>query len=991
MASAYSITTYRDPEKVNLDSTFKAQAYKQQNYDQYTTQMQQLINQYAGTDLLRDVDKQYFGERLNTLVSYINESGSRDWSRKSVANELQNYVSNAIDDNVVAAIGSTRAYRDQMTKINTIKEKNPELWSVQNEEFATQDLNRYLKSGKVGDSYKAREYINYKDVQKHILDNAKTLKEFGVEYHHDPIGGNAYFTRIGKSERIAPEVAKQYVDMMLTPEMRTQLAVDGWYTYKDVKEEDIKSKYYSKIDANLEYSDKRLGELKLAQLSATTEKKAAIQQEIDQILSHKSEYTDRRNNNKISTGAMITDMYTNDFYDKNTSFLSYDRLIDTYVDDSGFKIADFTHRVNTDNAKAAMEANKFNYQIQRDSIGDMKDVAKMDLEYKKIGYKPDGNGSYILDPDSPLNPMSAANLPLTDVAKELGEEEVPDGFIIADSEHSENAKVINSTVSKEIDKILADPKNSKLAQELGVSKANTSKGYAWLAVNSPEKAKVLYNLLSDESKFAVDKARSSTQALRAIDPHLNKVRENAKTYISGIEASSQNDKKMFDVANNNLVINEKGDVVSGSILNGNRKDNFAETTKFIGFYNSMLASGGLNKEEEAKYKRLILNEIRNTKDNKGNRISPEKAADIYNKMLYREKANTVGSTVMAAFHGGFGSILKYPVKAAEWLANTVSDSNDFTFGTEYEKDVNNTVTDTYNSRGTDSRISNSIANKFRVNEDIGSIGDSDIKLATGVTASKLLEDNRNQLRAASEKLTNYTKSFNKAVNVSMGTKIGQAMLPYIQSVLPVGTNIEKDSNLQMVIDPKTGLASITASVKDGKEYSVQTFEGINMANLPPQVLQNIKTQEQNKIYTASNPHAVKYSDEVEVPTSSDEYSKKLELLPEMERYKAWQDFKNNPFATQEGILNHVKTVYGEEIVTKNAEALTKIISTPVEIQTEAFGDQWSLVGRQNGNIVYISPPMGEVYDRNLISQQSEKLASEIIQNKIKEVITNGRK
>jgi hypothetical protein len=164
-----------------------------------------------------------------------------------------------------------------------------------------------------------------------------------------------------------------------------------------------------------------------------------------------------------------------------------------------------------------------------------------------------------------------------------------------------------------------------------------------------------------------------------------------------------------------------------------------------------------------------------------------------------------------------------------------------------------------------------------------------------------------------------------------------------------------------------------------------------MANLPPQVLQNIKTQEQNKIYTASNPHAVKYSDEVEVPTSSDEYSKKLELLPEMERYKAWQDFKNNPFATQEGILNHVKTVYGEEIVTKNAEALTKIISTPVEIQTEAFGDQWSLVGRQNGNIVYISPPMGEVYDRNLISQQSEKLASEIIQNRIKEVITNGRK
>ena len=235
MASAYTnITTYRDPAQIDLSSTFKAQAYKQQNYDVNTALTQQLINQYAGTDLLRDIDKQYFGERLNTLVKYINESGTRDWSRKSVANEIQNYVSTALDKNVMNAIASTQSFRKQQAEIEDIKKNKPDLYSMQNEWFATQDYERYMKSGVVGDTYRAQSYVPYTDITKEILKNADFYKQFGAEVRYDPIGGNAFFTQLGKTETLSPEEAKKTimeglskVDLPDEEDMGEMLPMDG--------------------------------------------------------------------------------------------------------------------------------------------------------------------------------------------------------------------------------------------------------------------------------------------------------------------------------------------------------------------------------------------------------------------------------------------------------------------------------------------------------------------------------------------------------------------------------------------------------------------------------------------------------------------------------------------------------------------------------------------------------------------------------------------
>ena len=123
MSTWQSINTYRDSAPLSIANTLgKAATYMQRNYDTNVAQTQQLINQYIGTDLLRDVDKQYLGERLGNLVNYINQSGARDWSRRSVATEVQNYIGQALDENVMAAIGSTQTYLKQQAEI-TRKDK----------------------------------------------------------------------------------------------------------------------------------------------------------------------------------------------------------------------------------------------------------------------------------------------------------------------------------------------------------------------------------------------------------------------------------------------------------------------------------------------------------------------------------------------------------------------------------------------------------------------------------------------------------------------------------------------------------------------------------------------------------------------------------------------------------------------------------------------------------------------------------------------------
>ena len=112
----------------------------------------------------------------------------------------------------------------------------------------------------------------------------------------------------------------------------------------------------------------------------------------------------------------------------------------------------------------------------------------------------------------------------------------------------------------------------------------------------------------------------------------------------------------------------------------------------------------------------------------------------------------------------------------------------------------------------------------------------------------------------------------------------------------------------------------------------------------------------------------------------------IDYLPEQKRYEAYK----NPPVTQEDIYKNFKAVYGEEIINKYSEEIKNILSTPINISTEPINDKWSIVARQNNQLIYMSEPQDAVYNRNSLDALSEKLATDLIQQRIKAVI-NGSK
>ena len=999
MATAYSIDKYRDPEKIDLSSTFQAQAYKQQNYDINTTQTQQLINQYAGTDLLRDVDKQYFGERLNTLVGFINQSGTRDWSRKSISNELQNYVSTALDKNVMSAIASTHSFRKQQAEIEDFKKNKPDQYSMQNEWFATQDLQRYLKSTEIGDSYRAQSYVPYTDVKKTILDNADKLKDFGVEYYVEPIGGNAYFRQLGTFEKIDPEKAKQFLSTIMDAKTMNQLYIDGQYSYKDTDAATVKEKYIDKLESYNKVYDDRLTELKTLMAGATRDKKPQYEQAIVTLENSKNELNKSKTKN-ISKEAMADYLYRSDFENKWTGFLSYNRLKDYKIDDSGFKIQAHIDDVKMANRNYNLQVDKFKYDMMNDSANRAQQDAHFEAKMKVDGYQKneDGTYSFVGGPSSGIT--------ATDQVTTLEEEERPTPILEAQNQWQNSVTQIKDTVAKELEAAVKLPENKFYGDKL--QNANFEH-VAYLLVNRPDQYTGLYNLLSKDAKLIVDRAKSNKLRLNeGIDKNLNAIKTDmiavGKAAMS--PKTKDNTKQMFRSNSYGYTLDSNGNLVTGDVLQGDHK--FANVARVITQVNSLLKDENLSEDDKAGYNRLLINTMTE------NGMSNKQMKAVIDKMVFQKTYNGIldaagqlGANILLT--GPAGSINRKVLKGYQGIANAFESSGDkFTFADDAIKYADaaewsrNERGFKGNKRGIVGEIVDTVDgfSLLKRNENLNSLGGNNAFSDEDIDSSKLIDTNgksfkpsslierwNTQLSSSRESLMkSATLDINRAFNIDMGSKAGQAMRGNIMALLPVGSDLQKDSNLQVTIDKKTGMANITAAIKQDKEYVPTTFQA-KLTDLPPMLLNQIDFSERNEIYSASNPYAVNYSKTTEIPRTIDEWSEKLNSLPFSERTQA---FKNPP-KTQEDILRTLDSAYGKEIVDKNIANIEKIIDAPYKIQNIRENGQWTVeVSKPDNTPIYRQETGLEVYEPNLMEKASNKILTEAIETRLKELLHNGR-
>ena len=175
MASAYGHRReYRDwvnPYDVQMMS--QVATYKQQLHNANFEKIQGLIDRYQSMDLVKDVDKAYLYSRLKTLTDKANKMGTVNLASNSVTRDLQDTISQAVDDNVMTAYQMSQQYRNLVNTIDGYRKLGAKGgYAEQNAMEAMEPATAWANDGKVGSTFVSKgytPYVDYKAEQNKML------------------------------------------------------------------------------------------------------------------------------------------------------------------------------------------------------------------------------------------------------------------------------------------------------------------------------------------------------------------------------------------------------------------------------------------------------------------------------------------------------------------------------------------------------------------------------------------------------------------------------------------------------------------------------------------------------------------------------------------------------------------------------------------------------------------------------------------------------
>lgn len=939
MATYSSIDTYKNPEQLSIANTLgTAVSYLQKNYDQNVQQTQALIQQYVGTDLLRDVDKEYLGERLGTLVNYINQSGNRNWTKTSVAQDIGSYISSAIDENVIQAVGSTQAYRKQMAEIEAYKKAGKGEYAVQNQWAATRDLSRYLESKELGDRYNPGVYMPYRNVNEKILKNLDKIKEMGVEYVPYEGQSDGYFRTIGTREVLTPGQVQGALGAILDSTDMQQLQIDGLYSMKDLDDETIKQKYVDTFDTKINLIDENLEAARVQVHSLQGDQKNQLLQKIN------AWETERENLNvqkqkDLTRDSMAASMYTTNYISQWSNFASFDRVTDFKIDDSELELA------------------KYKNELAKDERDYNLEIAKLEQDAALKGFKRNSDGSLEVDLN---NPMSG-NIPGVSVhdSETPLEEQENTNTVMKESRAFTNSyfKAREAFETQFIKGKLLQPGNEHLREKYGNANINTLIG---VLVNSPSKSVDLYNALPPEVKQAVDQARGNKKIVDQQNPHLDAIIKETDKYAAAIDTAKDNYKDMFQRASFGFTIDDNGNLVKGDILKS--KGKYSEFAKQLVQLNLEIDDKPRNSEDREimvfAFKKKVL-------ENKN--LTSKQKANIIDNLMYSQNAevgvlNSVGNVVSKA-GAGIASLFRGEgwdtgAPSREYGDNQVSWAED-----SWGKILRAPYTNTRPSElGGGSWFGLGKA-------DIGvkNIAESRTNIKEQMNAMKTGAANRSTLQVG------------KSLKIDIKSKSTEPLVTAVKASLPQGSVLASDSFIEIKnINANTGLAELSVPLKNGKEISIHTQE-IPISQIPQALLQNYKLMENaNSVYNASSPKAVGYAQNYKLPTTIDD-------IQDLNSSFSIEDIttgKTPKHITKSEYIQEIQAILSPEVVQRHAQSIQSLLNAHYEVRTIPVNGQWVTQVLRDGKQFDTLPMGSETYNPNQIALETPNIIKEAIMKRV---------
>lgn len=214
---------------------------KQQRYDQGLQKIQSQIDQVAGLDIVRDVDRQYLQSKLNELGSKLKTVAAADFSNYQLVNSVAGMASGvAKDNNVLSAVQATAQYRKEQKFMEESRQKGES--AIQNEYDFSRQSSNWLNDPNLGASFSGK-YRKYIDVDKKWLEVMKSLhsdlleEDIPYTYNDDGsinVGETAAAMKRVSKEKVSAEKIQNALRASLSPDELEQLNINGRYEFRNV-------------------------------------------------------------------------------------------------------------------------------------------------------------------------------------------------------------------------------------------------------------------------------------------------------------------------------------------------------------------------------------------------------------------------------------------------------------------------------------------------------------------------------------------------------------------------------------------------------------------------------------------------------------------------------------------------------------------------------------------------------------------------------------
>lgn len=415
MASYTDAITQFNPyvSTLPVEAMVKVGMQKQAQYEQGVQKVQQSIDNIAGMDVLKDVDKNYLQTKLNELGNNLKYVAAGDFSNFQLVNSVSGMAKQIGRDEIVQnAVSSTAWYRKQVQEMESKKKEGKS--DIANEDLFSTQVSKWMNDNTPGSSFSA-EYVPYTDVFKKLGEIAKNVGEdstivqqlFKTDANGNPllINGKLQYNDVMAETLLKGKDKEKILNAFqsgLDANDYRQLSITGRYKLKGRTKEEL----HSLVDEGFtEYEksallQKKYIQDKILELKTKNGDQAVINKLKERVVSLDENINKRResiNDLKASDDDVIrSSIYTNNYLDSIANSMSTKETYTKYSKNPAVEVMMERDKFKLDVRKFQLDQSKFQYQQIHDAAVLSQDRWK---ELFKAGLvdengKPTGAGLY---------------------------------------------------------------------------------------------------------------------------------------------------------------------------------------------------------------------------------------------------------------------------------------------------------------------------------------------------------------------------------------------------------------------------------------------------------------------------------------------------------------------------------------------------------------------------------------------------------------------